>query len=228
MNNKQLEKKRKRAVRERDIVAACATKMDEKIAVTTKDRADAKRQVEFIEGEILRLADLGEEDIVIQRLVDERDFERKRIDFADGLLDVFFAVRTVLLNLVAEIDAVLRFEWYEYVIKILPEKKLPKLVRSEQQEDLLKVMQLTQTILQKIEEKVSATLVDKQEFQKEVARIKDVSAEIKKRCVGESSRSVQSAVEEIRNRGKKSTVLPVPVKAAGVEAEPTNPYVIKS
>ncbi|MBQ8685910.1 MAG: hypothetical protein IJ514_07045 [Clostridia bacterium] len=209
----------KRATKERDIVNACKVRMEEKVLMMATERNKSKRRVAEMEEDILRFADAGEDEVVIQRMIEDRDFVIKQIDFTDGMIAVFSAVRNVLLDLTVELDALLTLEWYGYVIRTVPERKLPKMLRSEKQKDLIKVMEITQKILQKIEDKIAATIIDKREFERVMKRIKDTSKEMKKKYVGDDSTSVQSAVEEIRNRAKITVgVMPVPVENTATTA----------
>lgn len=221
MNEKKQSKSRieKRAEAEVAVVKACKTHMQEKVQAMTEQRNVAKAKKSLIEEEIICAADEGEDEIVIQRMIEDLSFAEKQIAFSDGMISVFMAVRNVLSDLSIELDSILQLQWYKYVIRTIPEKKLPKMLQSEKQRDLQRVMELTQAILQKVEDKIAATIQDKAEFERVMTRIKVTAAEQKKKYDGVTSVNVGMAVEEIRQRKKQETarrvqapigIMPVP------------------
>ena len=207
MNDKKQSKSRieKRAEAEVAVVKACKTHMQEKVQAMTEQRNVAKAKKSLIEEEIIRAADEGEDEIVIQRMIEDLSFAEKQIAFSDGMISVFMAVRNVLSDLSIELDSILQLQWYKYVIRTIPEKKLPKMLQSEKQRDLQRVMELTQAILQKVEDKIAATIQDKAEFERVMTRIKATAAEQKKKYDGVASVNVGMAVEEIRQRKEQET-----------------------
>ena len=200
-----------RAKKEREVVRVCKERMEEKVAIMTERKAEKKQQIEDMELEILRRSDAGEEDVVIQRLVDQLSYVERQAEFDDGIISVFSAVRNVLLDLQVYVDALVQFEWYGYIIRTIPERKLPKMIRSENQKDLLKVMALTQTILEKIEDKIAATVIDKAQFDETMRKIKATAAELKSRYVKENAAGMSKTVEEIRRKRGLAQPLAVPV-----------------
>lgn len=213
-----------RAKRERDIVRVCKERMGEKVDAMTEKHEQKRLKAISLEDEIIKRSDAGESETVISRLVDELNYVNQQAEFDDGTIGVFTAVRNVLLNLEVYLDALVEFEWYGYIIRTIPEKKLPKMLRSENQKDLVKVMEMTQKILEKIEDKIASTMMDKAEYEKTISKIKATAAEIKSRYTKDTKTNVNSAIEEIRRKRGLATKLNDPAFEQKEEETPAVNY----
>jgi hypothetical protein len=101
-----------------------------------------------------------------------------------------------------------------YIIRTVPERKLPKLIRSEKPEDLMKVMELTNQILAKIEDKIAMDLTAKKEYDKAMRVIKETARELKERC-GVIGADTRKRLDELKSEGAEAAatrVMPVPAR----------------
>lgn len=206
--------KQARALKERNIVDACRRHVESKCLRAEEQRAQLKRELEAMTKEVIRKDAAGEDEVVLERMLDEIDFKKQEIEFKDGTLSSFTSVKNVLQNLTNEIDALLALEWYSYVIRTIPERKLPKLIRSEKPQDLIRVMELANEILSKIEDKIALDLTAKKEYDRAMRLIKETAREIKEKngVVDADIRKRLNDLKAVEAEQKAARVMPVPAR----------------
>ena len=204
----------KRAKKERDIVHACVTHMQDKINDTHVKRAEFNRTIANDIAEIKRLQASGASESTLEIMAEAVLHKQNQVELFDGLLLIFSNVRNVLLDLEIQIDAIIGLEWYKYVIRTIPERKLPRMIRSEDNNELSKVAELVESILQKIEDKISRVVVDKNEHEKIMRRIKETSREMRRSYENNSVSSGKSALSKVLGTAASTApkTMPLPVE----------------
>ncbi len=208
-----------RAQREVKVVGACKDHMQGKVVNMRYKRADLKREIELKEAEVVRLANAGADEHEVNDMANEVAALVNKLEFNDGLADVFSIVRNVLIELETMLDALMEFEWYRYVIRTIPEKKLPAMIRSDDPKDLEKVMELSQQIIQKIEDKIVLTIRDKEKSDQIIRRIKATAEQQKAMYVKNENTNGKYNANVSAILAKHN--LPDPVKAQTARAEGT-------
>lgn len=219
--NKKHNRKATRAAREVGIVGVCKERIQEKICAVEAENAEARQNISRMERDIVRRADAGETKAVLDRMLADLENLRKTIAVNEGLLSAFVPVRDVLLDLKVELDAIMKFEWYGYIIRTVPEKKLPKMIRLESREDLLKVMALVEATVEKVEDRIAQVLGDTEQYRTVMKQIKETAAEMKRMHTNEAQQSsTESAVNALRRKLGQTADRPMPVDVETPAAAP--------
>ena len=214
----------KRANKERDIVKACVSRMQEKIDDTHNKRANFKQDIANDIAEIKRLYASGVGESTLEIMAESVAHKEAQLELFDGLLTIFSSVRNVLLDLQIQVDAIIGLEWYKYVIKTIPERKLPRMISSENHDDLYEVIELVESILKKIEDKITNVVKDKTEHDKIMKRIRETSCEMRKRYDDPSkARSASLAKILGTNTASAPKTMPLPVENKGNKASAVKP-----
>ena len=221
MNNK-LPRMQRRAQRTCDIVEICRDKIHWKVQESTKQRSLAKLRLMEIEEEILRASSNGEEEVVLQRMIDDRESALKQLAFTDGMISIFSTVYNVLSDLSVQLNAVQRLGWYRYIVHLVPDKKLVKSLQSDKQRDLQSIMELTSNLLQKIEDKISATSRDKAQFESIMKHIREVGKEQNKAY--EKPDRTQAVLQEILAKNQNKAFAPLPMQSVEEKNQHKNNY----
>ena len=143
-------RKGERAKREGDILKVCIEYTSSKISKADAERRKQMELLEKIEEEFLKAKQMGEEKIGLQIMASNYEAAQDELDAIEKSLQLFLSTQDALRRLSAQVQALLRQEWYAYVIRTIPDKKLPKMIRSESAADMAKVREIALKIIEKI------------------------------------------------------------------------------
>lgn len=174
-SNKQ--KLKERALYEAEVVSAVKKHLDDKITEFDDTAIDLAKKLELREREFLAKKGAGGTDRELERLGMAIDRMSNQIDLNDNKTDDFLRVREVILDLEMYVQALIDYELYAYLIKVIPEKKLPAMINNES--ELNKVVELVLVIIDKIERKMARSIKDQKELEDAKRKIKERAAIIK-------------------------------------------------
>ena len=216
----------RRAASEYEIINACTTRMAEKRYDEEQLCLAAEKRIRNLENEALCLADAGESEIKIQRILDELAQEKCSYELSKGLCQIFAAVHASLTDLSVYATAVMKLEWYSYLVRTIPEKRLPKMIKSENADKMKKIIDRTAAIVERIEDRIVRSCKDRAQAEVRIKQIKD-TARKQKELYEKQYYTAESVIKEVEQAesGKSATMLEIERlrKARGVNATPTAP-----
>ena len=133
---------------------------------------------------------------------------------------LFMSTQDALVYLGVQLDSLIMLEWYGYIVRVVPEKKLPKMIRSENADDMRKVGVLTEKMVSKIKNHIMLRVKDEAERRKIMDRIEATAKSIIEKRSNETDSEMTSSIEAaLAKRKGKPVSIPVPVDAgAGASA----------
>lgn len=131
--SKRKAKIRDRALEEYEVVEAVCKRVDERISDLKIITSQLESSLKTIEETYVskRLSGAGEKEI--NRIILDMENIKEERSRTEAIIDDLYNVRTLVRKLSLVVRCMLRYERYSYVIKLIPEKRLPNMVDSENQ-----------------------------------------------------------------------------------------------
>lgn len=208
------EKERERAEYERKVVEVCRDRVYEMADEEKKNCNDLKATCERILEEIRNAQAAGEEEQALERMLDDYDLQSSQQQISNDLCSMFNSTGNVLASMLNHLDMFMRMGWYRAVIRFTPEKKLPKLISSEKNEDIEKVMSIVMALNKKLQDYIALRREETEQFRSETQKRNEMYREMK--GVSEAQKqSVQERIAKLQNEGKVKVETPdvMPVSA---------------
>ncbi|MBR4942742.1 MAG: hypothetical protein IKZ28_01815 [Clostridia bacterium] len=206
-------RKGEKAKREGRIVDLCVQHMNTKIAETKAERARKMELIKKIDEEILTAMSMGEEGLDLDMKIDEAEASKLDLDTLEKSLHILMSVQDALRRLSVQVQALIRQEWYSYVIRTIPEKKLPKMIRSESAADMMKLRDIALEILEKINDRVMMESKSKEEGNAKIARTQEVARAMMAESEQAKKDRREAYKKEALARAAKVGAMPIPVPA---------------
>ena len=168
---------KEQALYEAEVVTAVKKHLDDKISEFDDTAVELNRKLEQREREFLAKKKAGCSERELERLGMACDRMSEQIAHNDNKTDDFVRVREVILDLEMYVQSLIDYELYTYLIKVIPEKKLPAMINNEN--ELNKVVELVLGIIDKIEKKIARSIKDKAELDAAKRKIKERAAIMK-------------------------------------------------
>lgn len=181
---------RNRAGDEAEVVTAVRLRLDEKIQHFEEQHRELYSALEMRVREMANLKNAGASEKEIARMVSGCDRIKSQLNLNDKKTDDFWRVREVVLDLEMFVEAVIDYEWYGFLIRAIPEKKLPELINNER--NFVRVTELVTQIIEKIEMKMLRTIKDTEELERRKKMIRDRAAYMKSQYT-HAARETESA-----------------------------------
>lgn len=167
---------RNRAGDEAEVVTAVRLRLDEKIQHFDEQHRELYSALEMRVREMANLKNAGASEKEIARMVSGCDRIKSQLNLNDKKIDDFWRVREVVLDLEMFVEAVIDYEWYGFLIRAIPEKKLPELIHER---NFVRVTELVSHIIARIEDKMLRTIKDTEELERCKKMIRDRAAYMK-------------------------------------------------
>lgn len=168
---------RKQALYEAEVVSAVRKHLDDKISEFDDVFIDLNKKLEGRELEFLAKKEAGASERELERLGMACDRISEQIAHNDSKTRDFERVREVILDLEMYVQSLIDYEYYRYLVKIIPENKLPEMINNEN--ELNRVVTLVTGIIDKIEKKMARSIKDLAELESAKRKIKERSAILK-------------------------------------------------
>lgn len=209
-NTEKLPRKTQRATSEFNVILACEQRMKEKRYTEEQLCLASEAKIKELENEALCLADAGESEIKIQRLLDEIAQEKCSYELSKGLCQIFAAVHSSLVDLSAYAKAIMKLEWYSYLIRTIPEKRLPNMIKSENADKMRQIIDMTAAIVEKIEDRIVRSCKDRAQAEVRINQIKETARKQKELYEKQYSTAPSIITEtEKAESGKSATMLEI-------------------
>ena len=202
-----------RARNEVEIVSAVRRHLEDKISEF--DDADVelnhKRKLKALE--LLEKRKSGASERELRRMADAIIRIDKQISLNNTKTDDFYNIFDIVFDLEIYVEALIDFGWYRYVVKAIPEKKLPAMVNNEN--ELIKVAGLVETIIGKIQAKMLRSFKTRAEYEAAIQKIEARSKLLKSNYIGNAkARDLDDiALELEKEYGLADTEYTKPVSA---------------
>ena len=206
----------KRAENEATIVSMCNKRTNELMVEARKNAAIGKKDVERKTQELVVLFQNGASEIEIEILNGEIASVEKKLQNLEQVSLMLIDVHNAFTELENNVDQAMSFGWYRYIIRMIPEKKLPNMIVSEDPDDLTKVMDLVDKINEKIKEKIVVSMKAKVAGDKKTAKTNEFAAKQIEKTRAESGKTVDAktgistdAMARIKQAMAKNGTVPV-------------------
>lgn len=176
-----------------DVVKACSTRMHDKVMESLHQRSVRVCEAEKTKAEIYRRSDAGEDRRILEIMAGDYESLMSSIKLSDETLDIIRIAYYAMIDLEVVVEQVMHLEWYTYIIGAIPTKRLPDLMNSEGTSGLREITSLANEICQKIQDKLFASIQDKEEADRLRRRIHLVAEERK----GSFDSSSESALDRL-------------------------------
>ncbi len=207
----------KRAAEEAEIVTAVVTHLDEKISKFDRNAVELENMLEQRERELLAKSRSSASERELVRINDAISRLETQISHNNDKTDDFLRVREILLDLEMYIASLIDYEWYSYVIKVVPEKKLPAMVNNES--DIGRVVDMVLAIINKIENKMARSIKDEKELEAAKRKIKERAAIMKANYSGSAaSHAVSDRLAELQKKYGEEYTAPVSASESDTSA----------
>jgi hypothetical protein len=170
------QKIREQALYEAEVVNAVKKHLDDKISGFDDISIELNSTLKERELEFLAKKREGASERDLKRLGRACDRITEQITHNDNKTDDFERVREVIYYLEMYVQTLIDYELYEYLIRAIPEKKLPAMINSEQ---LKMVVDLVTVIMEKIEKKMLASGIALEELEAKKKKVQEVCAIMK-------------------------------------------------
>ncbi|MBO5363459.1 MAG: hypothetical protein J6A46_03945 [Clostridia bacterium] len=221
ISQKMHNKKGMRAKKEGEIVKACIEYMAKKIGIVDTERRAQLALLEDIENEFLKAKAAGEEKITLQIMASNYQSAREELEAIEKSVTLFLSTQDALRRLSAQVQALLRYEWYSYVIRTIPEKKLPAMIHSESEKDMAKVRDLALKIIEKINNRILLEAESKKEGDEKIRRAQEVAGSLLEENARDEDAKLnaleKAAMLRAAKRAAQTNEMPVPVSAQAAE-----------
>jgi len=209
-------KKELAAKRELEIAVQTMLEVDRRAKESELKVNEVSARINRIEAEIIRIAESNPEDARLGRLASDIVTLTKDLDFKKGINERLLRIYENMNQLVSKIEACISLGWYRFVIRTIPEKKLPDLINSENPNDMNTLKALVLTILDKIERRLKRDSQSQEIFEENSSRlVAEERAQSKKRqeAQAEASRAVLASILA-KAKGKTEAEMPMPIANA--------------
>ena len=212
-STKKMSRIERRARKEIGIVGACRDNYDDKVSSLKKERDTIKAAIDVLEEKI---AATNDEERQLE-LVREIEGEQERLNTTNPLLKTFINIQVAFKKLCAILEAMMAQELYSDVVKKIPEKKLPKLVRdSRKNEELYTIIN---NLYSNFKDALARRNVAYEQFVKTNEHIDNVYNAMNEQISDSSSKKTEEHLKEILARKAKSAPNVAEVKAEGSSAK---------
>lgn len=143
----------KRATKEIRVVEACRDNYGDKIAVLKSESDRLRKAIDVLKEKILIATD---QDVKLD-LARELQSMQRVVDNKSQLIESFRSIKSMLDEMLNVIDAIYQQEQYSYIIKAIPERKLPRMIRNP--DNIEKVFDLANKMLKDLKESLHRILL---------------------------------------------------------------------
>ncbi len=208
--NKQ--KVKEQALYEAEIVNAVGKHLDDKISEFDTVAIDLNFKLEQREREFLTKTKAGAPERELRRISDSCYRMEMQISLNNDKTDDFLRVRDILFYLEMYVQAVIDYEWYEYLVKVIPERKLPSMINNEN--ELSKVTEMVEVIIEKIKRKMIHSIKDKEELERTLRKIEERAAMMKENYSSNKSKDLNTRMRELEKKyGMENVEYTMPASA---------------
>jgi hypothetical protein len=135
-----------------------------------------------------------------------------QISLNNDKTDDFLRVRDILFYLEMYVQAVIDYEWYEYLVKVIPERKLPSMINNEN--ELSKVTEMVEVIIEKIKRKMIRSIKDEEELKRTLRKIDERAAMMKENYSSNKSKDLNTRKRELEKKyGMENVEYTMPASA---------------
>lgn len=158
----------KRANKEIGIVKICGEKYDDKISELEMRQKDAKLFIDQLKTDIVNTQD----QTLARKLCNKKNMQEMQLKNRELLITKFNNTENLLEMLLNMVELLYAQEMYKYIVKVIPEKRLPKMVRDPNLVDA--VYDLVNGLIKEFYESIKGDLVKYQKGTEEWTRLSGV------------------------------------------------------
>ena len=199
-------RRKKKAETETKIVGICAQSVIDKINESASNCIALEREIDDLELNILRLADAGESEHKIGQLIAKKNEKESSYAMEKMLVTMFESVYEPLVKLKVQLEALLKLGWHKFLIRMVPEKKLPKMIHSMNADDMVKVIEITKKIIRTISDRIVRAYGDRVEAEKVMKQIEDTANKQLELYRKERERTQASVANSVKPQAKSSVM----------------------
>lgn len=143
----------RRARKEISVVVACRDKYEDKIAVLKAEADRIRKAIDVLKEKVL----VAPDESVKLDLASEIKSLKRVLDNKEQLIQSFRSIKSMLDEMLNVIDAIYQQEQYSYIIKAIPERKLPRMIRNPN--NIEQVFDLANKMLKDLKESLHKILI---------------------------------------------------------------------
>lgn len=221
---KRIPKIQRRAIKEAEIVKACSERATEKMQQAYVELTNSRRELLELQRELALRSEAGgkPDSIEVIRLAGAIKVTKNRSTRYERLQILFMEVAEVLKDLELQVDAIMQLEWYKYLVRAIPEKRLPRLLASDSPEDMKMIVELVQTIVEKIESKITKDGYTVVEGKQKRRHYEEVVSVMNKECDDARAEEVNALIAEAKMSAAFVKSAPQPVSVSDTNDTDTN------
>lgn len=161
-----INKNEERAKSKYDVVEACVQHITYKLAEVDVEHANITSSISSLKQEIDTRSKAGESEAVIDRLLGELDLLEINLSTNQWVTKNFIDTRWALVYLKVQIDALRKLGWDKTVVKLVHERNLPEMIKSDRPEDMEKVLKIIKVASEKITDVILRKSANRTEAEK--------------------------------------------------------------
>ncbi len=142
-----------------------------------------------------------------------------------NVIENFETTYDLLFKLCVQVEALIELEWYDYVVRAIPEKQLPIMVKSLKREDLVRLANLIKKLKNKIDSQITGALRLGKITQDEYDLMQRTTDELMDNYATDDATIIDAVfgTADTKNDTKENTVeFPLPVEGAANTASTPN------
>ncbi len=196
-------KKKQSAAEKLSVVEACRDYLDIKIRGKYDSVDQLKKKADALEQDILKYNDAGDE-TKVDYLTDEYTEIMDQIELAGYISGVFVSTKRILNKFYIELSVCVNdFGWDKYVTNEIEVDNLNTMLLSDKEEDMLRIMDMVQEIMEKIESKIQSSLRNDEKFKKMMDSIKKRTEILNKKDDTKNKEDRQKLIDDLKKKHGK-------------------------
>lgn len=128
-----------------------------------------------LENELVARADAGENRMVLARLLENLDSVKQECALTEDIVAIIADAQKALTMLYSEVNAMMSLGWYRYIVRVIPERKIHKILSSEDQQLMEVIIDIVEKSRAKITDKLVRSARTRQEGEARVKRMQAVA-----------------------------------------------------
>lgn len=177
LHSKRLQRQSAKAHQIEGTINACRLHIQKKYDRELAEHAKLEREIpeDIARGKELKKA--GATEAELEGLARQINDKKMQLFQLKSSKSIFGSTLSVLAELEAIIRTVSRHEWYRYIIRFVPYKRLPEMIKAERETDIPTILSLVKSANEKLKSKVLSALhndAEREAFQERLQAEMDV------------------------------------------------------
>jgi len=160
----------KRANYERDVIDASAKLLEKKQTDSDGRAASLKKRIDEKGAEVVRLYEAGEDLMRLTELRMEVEEMEGSLSLERKLAVMFSNTKLMLRKLLVYTNALIQMGDYSFVIRTIPQRKIPRYVKASRASELSLVTELVSQLLTTVQDRITIVGINKKELDEMIIR----------------------------------------------------------